>query len=124
MNLYWIGILVGGGIVLVLAIWGILQFVQQDKIFQNQQDKMLQNGVRVVGRITEHRENFSLLRGDVPFSEYYIRYSYEYEGKKYTQEQIVSKEAYITFPDETKVNVHFMPDDPAHCVMNFDEGSK
>ena len=44
MNPYWIGILVVvvGGIVLALAIWGIKQFFQQDKSFQNQQDKILQ----------------------------------------------------------------------------------
>jgi Protein of unknown function (DUF3592) len=120
MNPYWIGILVvvGGGIVLALAIWGIKQFFQQDKSFQNQQDNILQNGVRVEGRIIEHRDNFSSLGRKLP---YFVTYSYEYEGKTYTHEQEVSKKIYLASPDETKVSIHFLPDDPTHVVTNFDE---
>jgi len=126
MNQYWIGILVlvVGGIVLVLAIWGIKQFFQQDKIFQNQQDKILQNGVRVVGRIIEYRDDFTELGGKVPHTYYHVTYSYEYEGKTYTHEQEVTKKIYLASPDETKVSVHFMPDDPIHVVTNFDEGTR
>ena len=123
MNQYWIGILVVvvGGIVLVLAIWGIKQFVQQGKIFQNQQDNILQNGVRVVGRIIEHRDDFTELGGKVPHTYYHVTYSYEYEGKTYTHEQEVSKQIYLASPDEIKVSVHFLPADPITVVMTFDE---
>jgi hypothetical protein len=121
MNQYWIGILVVvvGGIVVALAIWGIKQFLQQDKIFQNQQDNILQNGVRVEGRIIEHPANFSSLGRKLP---YFVTYSYEYEGKTYTHEQEVSEKIYLASADETKVSVHFMPDDPTQVVTNFDEG--
>ena len=123
MNQYWIGMLVVvvGGIVLALAIWGIKQFFQQDKIFQNQQDNILQNGVRVEGRIIEHPANFSSLVRKMP---YFVTYSYEYEGKTYTHEQEVSKKIYPASPDETQVSVHFLPADPFTVVTTFDERSK
>ena len=56
MNQYWMGILVIGGIALVLVL-RIRQFFQQDKI--------VQSGIRVVGRITNQRETFSLPDGRV-----------------------------------------------------------
>lgn len=120
MNQCWIGMLVvvGGGIVLALAIWGIMLFVQQDKSFQNQQDNILQNGVRVEGRIIEHPANFSSLVRKLP---YFVAYSYEYEGKTYTHEQEVSKKIYLASPNKTQVSVHFLPDDPTQVVTNFDE---
>ena len=61
MNQCWIGMLVvvGGGIVLALAIWGIMLFVQQDKKYQKQQDNILQNGICVLGRIIKHQDPFS-----------------------------------------------------------------
>lgn len=121
MNQYWIGILVvGGGSVLALAIWGIKQFFQQDKNFQNQQDHIRQNGVRVEGRIIEHPANYSSLVRKLP---YFVTYSYEYEGKTYTHEQEVSKQVYLASPAEIQVSVHFLPDDPTQVVTNFDEGS-
>ena len=121
MNQFWIGMLVVvvGGIVLALAIWGIKQFFQQDKIFQNQQDNILQNGVRVEGRIIVHPANFSSLVRKMP---YFVTYSYEYEGKTYTHEQEVSKKIYLASPDEIQVSVHFLPADPTHVVTTFDEG--
>ena len=122
MNQYWIGMLVvvGGGIILVLAIWGIKQFFQQDKSFQNQQDNILQNGIRVEGRIIEHAVNFSSLGRNLP---YFVTYSYEYEGKTYTREQEVSRKTYLASPDEIQVSVHFLPDNPTQVVTTFDEGS-
>ena len=113
MDWYWIGMLVVGGSVLVLAVWGIRQFIQQDKI--------LQNGVWVPGRIIEHREYYSPRRVGV-YTHYYVTYSYEYEGKTYSREQEVSKEIYLASPDEAKVSVHFLPDDPTQVVTNFEEG--
>jgi hypothetical protein len=49
-------------------------------------------------------------------------YSYEYEGKTYTQEQEVTKEIYLASPAEIQVNVHFLPADPTQVVTTFDEG--
>jgi hypothetical protein len=125
MNQYWIGMLVVvfAGSVLVLAIWGIKQFVQQDKIFQNQQATILQQGVCVVGRIIEYRDDFTELGGKVPHTFYHVTYRYEYEGKTYTHEQEVSKQIYLASPDETQVSVHFLPADPITVVTTFDEGS-
>lgn len=113
MNQYWMGILAIGGIALVLVLRSTRQFFQQDKI--------VQSGIRVVGRITNQRETFSLPDGRVSYTAYYLTYSYEYEGKTYTREQQVSKKVYLTYGDETKVSVHFMPNDPTHAVINFDE---
>ena len=112
MNQYWIGMLVviGGGIVLALAIWGIMLFVQQDNI--------LQNGVCVEGRIIVHPANFSSLVRKLP---YFVTYSYQYKGKTYTHEQEVSKKIYLASPNKTQVSVHFLPDDPTQVVTNFDE---
>ena len=123
MNQFWIGMLVvvGGGIILALAIWGIMIFVQQDKKDQKQQDTILQNGVCVVGRIIKHEDDYTASRyGSHTF--YHVMYSYEYEGKTYTREQEVSKEVYLASPDETKVSVHFLPSDPTQVVTTFDEG--
>ena len=123
MNQYWIGIFVVviGGIALVLAIWGIKQFIQQDKQYQKEQDSILQNGVCVVGRIIKSEDDSTASRyGSHTF--YHVMYSYEYEGETYTREQEVSKETYLASPDETKVSVHFLPDDPAQVVTTFDEG--
>ena len=68
MNQYWIGIfvVVVGGIALVLAVWGIKQFIQQDKQYQKQQDTILQNGVCVVGRIIKHEDDYTSLGGRGP----------------------------------------------------------
>ena len=125
MNQYWIGVLVVvvGGIVLALAIWGIKQFVQQDQSFQRQQDTILQNGVCVVGRIIEYRDDSTAGRFGSP-SFYHVTYRYEYEGKTYTHEQEVSKLIYLASPDETQVSVHFLPADPLMVVTTFDAGSK
>jgi hypothetical protein len=122
MNQYWIGMLVvvGGGIVLALAIWGIMLFVQQDKKNQKQQHTILQNGVRVQGRIIKYEDAFSS-NSKVPLTYYHVMYSYEYEGKTYTQEQEVSKQIYLASPNETQVSVHFLPDDPTQVVTTFDE---
>ena len=123
MNQYLIGILVvvGGVILLALAIWGIMLFLQQDKQYQKQQDNILQNGMCVVGRIIKHEDDYTASRyGSHTF--YHVMYSYEYEGKTYTQEQEVSKEIYLASPDEIQVSVHFLPDDPAQVVTAFDEG--
>jgi Protein of unknown function (DUF3592) len=124
MNQYWIALLVVVvvGIVLALAIWGIKQFLQQDKVFQNQQDTILQNGVRVEGRIIDSRDDYTTSRyGSHTF--YHMTYRYEYEGKTYTHEQEVSKQIYLASPDETQVSVHFLPADPITVVTTFDEGS-
>ena len=123
MNQYWIGIfvVVVGGIALVLAVWGIKQFIQQDKQYQKQQDTLLQNGVCVVGRIINHQDDYTASRyGSHTF--YHVMYSYEYEGKTYTHEQEVSKEIYLASPDETQVSVHFLPADPTNIVTNIDVG--
>ena len=121
MNQYWIGIfvVVVGGIALVLAIWGIKQFIQQDKQYQKEQDTLLQNGVCVVGRIIRYEDARSAwyVKGTHTF--YHVMYSYEYEGKTYTREQEVSKEVYLASPDETKVSVHFLPSDPTHSCDDF-----
>jgi hypothetical protein len=122
MNQYWIGIFVVfvGGIALVLAVWGIKQFIRQDKQYQKQQDTILQNGVCAVGRIIKHEDDYTVSRyGSHTF--YHVMYSYEYEGKRYTQEQEVTKEIYLASPDETQVSVHFLPDDPTQVVTTFDE---
>ena len=125
MNQYLIGMLVvvGGGIVLVLAVWGIMLFVQQDKQDQKQQDNILQNGMCVLGRIIKHQDTFSAGRY-VPHTYYQVLYSYEYEEKTYTQEQEVPKEIYLASPDEIQVNVHFLPADPTQVVTTFDLGSR
>jgi hypothetical protein len=124
MNQYWIAMLVvvGGGMVLALAIWGIMLFVQQDKKYQKQQDNILQNGMCVLGRIIKHQDALSAV-SKVSLTYYHVMYSYVYEGKTYTQEQEVSKEIYLASPDEIQVNVHFLPDDPTQVVTTFDEGS-
>ena len=61
MNQFWIGtfVVVVGGIALVLAIWGIKQFIQQDKQYQKEQDTILQNGVCVGGRIIKYEDDYS-----------------------------------------------------------------
>jgi hypothetical protein len=123
MNQYWIGIfvVVVGGIALVLAIWGIKQFIQQDKQYQKQQDTILQNEVCIVGHIIKHEDDYTASRyGSHTY--YQVLYSYEYEGKTYTQEQEVPKEIYLASPDKTQVSVHFLPADPAQVVTIFDEG--
>src|ERR1700694_200453 len=96
MNQYWIGVLVVvfAGSVLILAIWGIKQFVQQDKIFQNQQATILQQGVCVVGRIIEYRDDFTELGGKVPHTFYHVTYRYEHYGKTYTHEQEVTQKIF------------------------------
>ena len=123
MNQFWIGMLVviGGGIILALAIWGIMLFVQQDKKYQKQQDTILQNGICVLGSIIKHQDTFSAGK-NLPHTYYHVMYSYEYKGKTYTQEQEVTKEIYLASPDEIQVNVHFLPDDPTQVVTTFDEG--
>jgi Protein of unknown function (DUF3592) len=123
MNQYWIGmfVVVVGGIALVLAGWGIKQFIQQDKQYQKEQDTLLQNGVCVVGRIINHQDDYTASRyGSHTF--YHVMYSYEYEGKTYTREQEVPKEIYLASPDETQVSVHFLPADPTHIVTTIDLG--
>ena len=125
MNQYWIGIFVVviGGIALVLAIWGIKQFIQQDKQYQKEQDNILQNGVCVGGRIIKYEDAISA--GTKATLTYYrVMYSYEYEGKTYTREQEVPKEIYLASPDKTQVSVHFLPADPTQVVTTFDEGVK
>ena len=69
MNQYWIGIfvVVVGGIALVLAIWGIKQFIQQDKQYQKEQDTILQNGVCVVGRIIRYEDVISAGTNVAPY---------------------------------------------------------
>jgi hypothetical protein len=126
MNLYWIGWLVFVVIDLILVIWAIRKFVLQGKQDQKQQDTILQNGVCVVGRIIKYEdEDYASLalggRGHHTF--YHVMYNYEYEGKTYTREQEVPKDIYLAFPDETRVSVHFLPDDPTNVVTNFDVGS-
>jgi hypothetical protein len=123
MNQFWIGMLVvvGGGIVLALAIWGIMLFVQQDKQDQKQQDNILQSGMCVLGRIIKHQDAFSA-GSKVPLTYYHVMYSYVYKGKTYTQEQEVTKEIYLASPDQIQVNVHFLPDDPTLVVTTFDKG--
>ena len=110
MDQHWIGALVIGGIVIVFAVCRLIQFFEQYKI--------LQNGVRVVGRIIKHRKQFMWWSGVWDY-EYYVTLRYEYEGKTYTPEEQVSKKIYLTYPDQTKVNVHFMPDDPTRVVMKI-----
>jgi hypothetical protein len=112
-------VVVVGGIVLALAIWGIILFVQQDKQDQKQQDTILQNGMCVLGRIIKHQDTFSAGRY-VPHTYYQVLYSYEYEGKTYTQEQEVPREIYLASPDEIQVSVHFLPDDPTQVVTTID----
>jgi hypothetical protein len=123
MNQYWIGIfvVVVGGIALVLAIWGIKQFIQQDKQYQKEQENILQNGVCVVGRIVKYEDAISG-GTKVTLTYYHVMYSYEYEGKTYTREQEVPKEIYLASPDETQVSVHFLPADPTNIVTNIDVG--
>ena len=123
MNQYWIGIfvVVVGGIALVLAIWGIKQFIQQDKQYQKEQETILQNGVCVGGRIIKYEDAFSANR-TVTLTYYHVIYSYEYGGKTYTHEQEVPKEIYLASPDETQVSVHFLPADPTNIVTNIDVG--
>ena len=123
MNQYWIGIfvVVVGGIALVLAVWGIKQFIQQDKQYQKEQDTILQNGVCVGGRIIKYEDDFSA-GGKGSHTFYHVMYSYEYEGKTYTHEQEVPKEIYLASPDKTQVSVHFLPADPTQVVTTFDEG--
>ena len=124
MDQNWIGIfvVVVGGIALVFAVWGIKQFIQQDKQDQKQQDTILQNGVCVQGRIIKHEDDYTSLGGRGHHTFYHVMYSYEYEGKTYMHEQEVSKEIYLSSPDETKVSVHFLPADPTQVVTTFDEG--
>ena len=126
MNQYWIGILVVviGGIALVLAIWGIKQFIQQDKQYQKEQDTILQNGVCVPGRIIKYEGDYGSLGRWGGKTFYHVIYSYEYEGNTYTHEQEVSKEIYLASPDKTQVSVHFLPDDPTQVVTNFDVGTR
>jgi hypothetical protein len=125
MNQYWIGIfvVVVGGIALVLAIWGIKQFIQQDKQYQKEQENILQNGVCVVGRIIKYEDAISA-GTKATLTYYHVMYSYEYEGKTYTREQEVPKEIYLASPDKTQVSVHFLPADPTQVVTTFDEGVK
>jgi len=125
MNQYWIGIfvVVVGGIALVLAIWGIKQFIQQDKQYQKEQDTLLQNGVCVVGRIIKY-EDSRMLGGRGNHTFYHVVYNYEYEGKTYTREQEVSKQIYLASPHETQVSVHFLPADPTNIVTTIDLGIK
>ena len=123
MNQDWIGIfaVVVGGSALVLAVWGIKQFIQQDKQYQKVQENILQNGVCVGGRIIKYEDDSTAGRyGSHTF--YHVMYSYEYEGKTYTHEQEVSKEIYLASPDKTQVSVHFLPADPTQVVTTFDEG--
>ena len=124
MNQYWIGIfvVVVGGIALVLAIWGIKQFIQQDKQYQKEQDNLLQNGVCVEGRIIKYEDLSRAWSVGAIF--YHVMYNYEYEGKTYTREQEVSKQIYLASPDETQVSVHFLPADPTHIVTTIDLGIK
>ena len=125
MNQDWIGIfvVVVVGIALVFAVWGIKQFIQQDKQDQKQQDTILQNGVCVVGRIIKYEDAISAgTKGTLTF--YHVMYSYDYEGKTYTREQEVPKEIYLASPDKTQVSVHFLPADPTQVVTTFDEGVK
>ena len=123
MNQFWIGtfvVVVGGG-ALVLAIWGIKQFIQQDKQYQKVQENILQNGVCVGGRIIKYEDDYTAGRyGSHTF--YHVMYSYDYEGKTYTREQEVPKEIYLASPDKTQVSVHFLPADPTQVVTTFDEG--
>ena len=123
MSQYWVGIFVViiGGIALVLAIWGIKQFIQQDKQYQKEQDTILQNGVCVGGRIIKYEDAISA-GTKATLTYYHVMYSYEYEGKTYTREQEVPKEIYLASPDKTQVSVHFLPADPTQVVTTFDEG--
>ena len=68
MNQYWIGIfvVVVGGIALILAIWGIKQFIQQDKLYQKEHDTIHQNGVCVVGHIIKSEDDSTSLGGRGP----------------------------------------------------------
>ena len=123
MNQYWIGIfvVVVGGIALVLAIWGIKQFIRQDKQYQKEQNTLLQNGVCVQGRIIKYEDDYTAgTKAILPY--YHVMYSYEYEGKTYTREQEVPKEIYLASLDETQVSVHFLPADPTNIVTNIDVG--
>ncbi len=109
MNLEsWITMLVLGVIALVIVNWIIQRYVEQNRI--------LKNGVCVVGRIIEHRKQVDWGRQS---NEAYVTISYEYQGKTYTQEQQVSRNVYLTYPDQTKVNVYFLPDDPTQIVMKI-----
>ena len=126
MNQYWIVILVVvvAGISLALVVWGIKQFLQQDKQYQKQQDAILQNGVCVVGRIIKYEGDYGSLGRWGSKTFYHVIYTYEYEGNTYTHEQEVSKEIYQASPDETQVSVHFQPDDPTQVVTNFAVGTR
>ena len=125
MNQFRIGIFVVviGGIAPVLAIWGIKQFIQQDKQYQKEQDNILQNGVCVGGCIIKYEDAISA-GTKATLTYYHVMYSYEYEGKTYTREQEVPKEIYLASPDKTQVSVHFLPADPTQVVTTFDEGVK
>lgn len=74
--------------------------------------QILQKGVLVEGCIIEGRREFRF-RSDW---HYYLKYRYEYQGTAFTQEKQVNENAFLAYPDGTRISLRCMPDDPTRAT--------
>jgi len=69
------------------------------------------NGITVDGRIIDRRKEEHWSRYGKEY-DYYLMYSYEYQGTTYQQEEPVSNEDYHAYHNGTRVSVRCLSADP------------
>ncbi len=99
-----------GTIIFMLAIWVILSFLIAVNLFIGSwrmariEGDLLRHGVHSTGHITGDIYSFRL--------DSLLPYSYEYEGKKYTRKQLVSKRYKDTLYRGVSVDIIHLSDKP------------
>ncbi len=72
-----------------------------------------QDGIAITAHIVKHR----VLQRD-----YYVTYSYEYEGKMYEKEQKISSDLFNSLRDGDTIEVSHLPEDPNVSLLVRAEG--
>ncbi len=104
-----------GTIIFMLVVWVVISFLATVNLFIGSrrmariEGDLVQRGMRGTGHIT----------GDVSSitSTTLLPYSYEYEGKKYTRRQMVSKQYQNTLYRGASVDIIYLPDDPKVALI-------
>ncbi len=100
------------GVAIALVIWGMIHYLVQDSLFEKQ-------GIVVEGSIVAHHDTLDLFDQGLGPESYYLTYRYEYQGTSYTQEQLVSKQTYLSYADGARISVRCLSHNPTRAYLHM-----